>query len=115
MAAEGYGAVMPELRSDDRRRPRAQLALALILKRHKGGPVSGRTIDVGAGGARVATDRPLRVDELLAFDLTLEGDSHVDGHCRVLRQQGYNEYALRFEDVDAATAELLGGVLDDTA
>jgi hypothetical protein len=100
---------------EDRRSPRTQLALALILKRHKGGPVSGRTIDLGAGGACVATDRPLRVDELLAFDLTLDGDEHVDGHCRVLRQQGLNEYALRFEDVDAATAELLSGALARTA
>ena len=99
------------MRSDHRRSPRAQLALALILKRHKGGPVSGCTIDVGAGGARVSVDRPLRVDELLAFDLTLDGDAHVDGHCRVLRQQGLNEYALRFEDVDAATAELLSGAI----
>jgi PilZ domain len=100
---------------EQRRNERAQLALALILKRHKGGPVSGRTIDLGPGGACVATDRPLRVDELLAFDLTLESDAHVDGHCRVLRQQGLNEYALRFEDVDAATAELLSGVLKRTA
>lgn len=100
---------------DQRRSPRSQVALALILKRHRGGPVSGRTIDVGAGGARVATDRPLRVDELLAFDLVLDGDAHVDGQCRVLRQQGFNEYALRFEDVDAAAAELLSGALDHAA
>jgi hypothetical protein len=98
-----------------RRDPRTQLALALILKRHKGGPVSGRTIDVGTGGACVATDRPLRVDELLAFDLVVEGDAHVDGHCRVLRQQGLNEYALRFEDLEAGAAELLSGVLGRTA
>jgi hypothetical protein len=51
---------------EQRSNPRAQLALALILKRHKGGPVAGRTIDVSPGGARVTTDRPLRVDELLA-------------------------------------------------
>ena len=106
---------MRSIGMEQRRSPRAQVALALILTRHKGGPVSGRTIDVGEGGACVATDRPLRVDELLAFDLALDGEAHVDGHCRVLRQQGLNEYALRFEDVDAATAELLSGVLSRTA
>ena len=95
----------------NRRTPRAQLALALILTRHKGGAVSCRTIDVGTGGACVSSDRPLRVDELLAFDLELDDHAHVDGHCRVLRQQGLNEYALRFEDVDAATAELLSGAI----
>ena len=94
----------------NRRSPRAQLALALILTRHKGGAVSCRTIDVGPGGACVSADRPLRVDELLAFDLEL-GGAHVDGHCRVLRQQGLNEYALRFEDVNAASIELLSGAI----
>jgi PilZ domain-containing protein len=101
--------------SDQRGAGRAQLALALVLKRHKGGPVSCRTLDLGTGGARVTADRPLRVDELLVFDLVLEGDAHVDGHCRVLRQQGLNEYALRFEDVDAAARELLSGVVARTA
>jgi hypothetical protein len=97
-----------------RRNPRAQLALALILRRHRGSPVSGRTIDVSTDGARVTTDRPLRVDELLAFDLAVAGDEHVDGRCRVLRQQGLNQYALRFEEVDAAAFELLTGIVDRT-
>ena len=100
---------------DQRHSPRAQIALALILRRHKGGPVSCRTVDVGCGGACVTTDRPLRVDELLAFDLELDDRAHVDGHCRVLRQQGLNRYALRFEDVDAATLELLTGAVDRAA
>jgi hypothetical protein len=99
-----------------RRNPRAQLALALILKRHKGGPVAGRTLDVSSGGMRVTTDRPLSIDEILTFDLVLDGAGHVDGHCRVLRQQsGLNCYALRFEELDAATVELLSGVLDRAA
>src|SRR3954468_21774094 len=97
--------------ADMRRSPRAQLALALILHRHKGSPVSGRTIDVSAGGARVRTDRPLRIDELLAFDLVVDDGAHAGGRCRVLRQQGLNDYALRFEDVDEAAFELLTGVV----
>src|SRR4051794_5207658 len=100
---------------DQRTNPRAQLALALILKRHKGSPVSGRTVDVGTGGACVTTDRPLRIDELLAFDLVCEDGGHVDGHCRVLRQQGLRQYAVRFEDVDAAAFELLSGVVSRAA
>ena len=97
--------------ADLRRSPRAQLALALILRRHKGGPVSGRTLDVSAGGARVRTDRPLRVDELLAFDLFVDDRECAQGQCRVLRQQGLHDYALRFEDVDQAAFELLTGVV----
>ena len=100
---------------EQRRAPRAHVTLPVVLTRHRGGPVSGRTIDVGMGGAYVYTDRPLRIDEEMTFDLTLDGDAHVDGHCRVLRQSGLNEYALRFEDVDAATAEQLSGVLRRTA
>src|SRR4051794_16042538 len=96
--------------ADMRRNPRAPLALALILRRDKGNPVAGETVDVSAGGARVRTDRPLRVDELLAFDLVVD-ETHAQGHCRVLREQGLNDYALRFEDVDAAAFELLTGVV----
>jgi hypothetical protein len=98
-----------------RRNPRAQLALALILKRQRGGPVSGHTLDVSSGGMRVLTDRPLSVDELLSFDLALDGMAHLDGHCRVLRQHGLNCYALRFEELDVMTIELLSGVLDRAA
>src|SRR5688572_19008415 len=97
--------------TEQRRGPRAQLALALVLRRHKGAPVSCRTLDLGREGARVTADRPLRVDELLAFDLALGEDAHLDGHCRVLRQHGLHQYALRFEDVDDAALELLNGAL----
>jgi hypothetical protein len=31
------------------------------------------------------------------FDLVLAGSRHVDGNARVLRQQRYGVYALRFE------------------
>ena len=101
---------------DQRTNPRAQLALALILRRRRGGPISGRTVDVSTGGMRVTTDRPLSIDELLVFDLVVEGsERHVEGQCRVLRQQGLRQYGLRFEDVDAAAAELLSGVVDHAA
>jgi c-di-GMP-binding flagellar brake protein YcgR len=100
---------------DQRSNPRAQLALALILKRRRGGPISGRTLDVSSGGMRVTTDRPLSIDELLAFDLVVDGaDRHLEGQVRVLRQQGLRQYGLRFEDVDAAAVELLTGVVDRT-
>jgi len=78
----------------------------VTLMRRRGGAVGGHTEDVGPGGARVVVDRPLGIDEELAFDLVL-GDVHVDGRARVLRQQGANRYALRFESLDAAATDVL--------
>jgi hypothetical protein len=78
----------------------------VTLVRRRGRPVGGHTEDVGPGGARVIVDRPLSIDEELDFDLVL-GDVHVDGRARVLRQQGVKCYALRFESLGAAAADVL--------
>jgi hypothetical protein len=91
---------------DQRQSPRAPIHCPVTLQRRRGNPVGGRTEDVGPGGARIVADRPLTVDEELGFDLLL-GDVHVDGRARVLRQQAANRYALRFEHLDAASAQLL--------
>ncbi len=89
-----------------RRQPRAQIRLDCVLTRGKGSPVNGHTIDVGPGGMCVETDRPLGVDEVLHFDLPVQG-THVDGDARVLREQRPNVYALRFETVAEASAQQL--------
>ena len=78
--------------------PRRQATVDLMLTRHTGNPVMAKTVDLGGGGMRVTTTRPLAVDERLDFDLLL-GTDHVVGHVRVLREQGPNVYALRFEDL----------------
>ena len=94
---------------DRRRQPRATVQLDCVLTRRKGGPITGRTIDLGPGGMRVATERPLGVDEVLHFDLPSQG-VHVAGDARVLREQGPNVYALRFETIDDRTAATLGAI-----
>ena len=94
--------------------PRASLALDLMLLRARGNRILGRTVDVGAGGMRVTTDRPLTIDEVLEFDLDL-ADRHMDGRARVLRMQGHNQYALRFEDLDEHDRALLTAVVGRTA
>ncbi len=81
---------------DRRRQPRLEVRLDCVLTRRKGAPIACHTLDVGPGGMRVTTDRPLGVDEVLHFDLPVEG-GHVDGDARVLREQRGNVYALRFE------------------
>ncbi|HEV2999234.1 MAG TPA: PilZ domain-containing protein [Solirubrobacteraceae bacterium] len=90
--------------------PRVDVALPLTLARAQrhGKPVSARTIDLSVGGARVAADRPLHVDEVLHFDLHCRSGAHVCGECRVLREHVGRTYAVRFErlDGDDAAAEL---------
>ena len=90
--------------------PRAKIYLPLTLTRSKrhGAPVRARTVDLSTGGARVVSERPLKVDELLRFDLDCTGGEHVCGECRVLREHVGRTYAVRFErlDDDAATEQL---------
>lgn len=94
--------------------PRANLALDLMLLRARGNRVQGRTVDLGAGGMRVTTDRPLTIDEVLEFDIDL-ADRHMGGRARVLRMQGHDQYALRFEDLDEHDRALLTAVVGRTA
>ena len=81
---------------------RVDVELPLTLARAKGHgkPVSTRTLDLSTGGARVAADRPLKVDEVLRFDLCCRNDVHVCGECRVLREHVGRTYAVRFERLD---------------
>jgi hypothetical protein len=88
--------------------PRVAVACPLHLHRQAGTAVDVRTVDVGPGGARVASPRPLRVDEEVRFDLDLpDGATPIGGWARVLRQHGHDMYALRFEKVSADDAARL--------
>jgi hypothetical protein len=97
-------------RSEGRRASaRARLECPVTLSRERGGVIVARTVDLGEGGARIRCDRPLRVDEVLAFDLDLDLPSalHLHGEVRVLREDGWATYALRFERLPVeATAAL---------
>ncbi|HEX8085108.1 MAG TPA: PilZ domain-containing protein [Solirubrobacteraceae bacterium] len=77
--------------------PRIAIELSMRFVRAKGHgrPVSARTIDLSTGGARVVADRPLKVDEVLHFEL--DGEQVVRGECRVLREHVGRTYAVRFE------------------
>jgi hypothetical protein len=84
--------------------PRAPVSLACTLRRGQGSPIDARTLDLGPAGMCITCKRPLRTDEVVAFELC---DEHVRGEARVLREQSFGEYALRFERVDdAARARL---------
>ncbi len=91
---------------------RAAVEFAVTLTRSRGGPIRGRTLELGRHGTRIATDRPLRIDELLQFDLALgESGPPVSGHARVLRQHAAGAYALRFEDLAPDGADALARFL----
>ena len=98
----------PSVGSEQRAIPRAGVAVDLQLARKVGRPLRVRTLDLNHAGARVASARPLRVDEELHFDVDLPSRGlHLDGTARVLRQDRHNIYALRFEHLPPATvAEL---------
>lgn len=67
--------------------------------------IEARTLDIGPGGMRIHSDRPLAPDELLEFELPEH--ARVNGRARVLREQGYRIYALRFEKLgDEARSEI---------
>jgi hypothetical protein len=88
--------------TEQRRSPRIEIDMPCTLHRRSGSPIEGRTVDLGPGGMRVCTKRPLAADETLRFEL-----QGIDGHVRVLRQQTHDTYAVRFELLgEPARAEL---------
>ena len=97
---------MPERRGS----PRIELSVACTLRRRSGSTIEARTVDLGPGGMSVTTNRPLADDEVVFFDLPLSPDQVVDGSARVLRQQRYGVYALRFESTSASVAHSLASI-----
>jgi hypothetical protein len=55
----------------------------------------------------VATKRPLSADEVLNFELP----PRISGKVRVLRQQGYDSYAVRFESLADPAREALSALV----
>jgi hypothetical protein len=81
--------------------------LGCKLARRNGNAIEGTTVDLGPGGMCVTTTRPLAPDELLEF--SLPDRPRFTGRARVLREQRYRVYALRFERLsEDAQAELEG-------
>jgi hypothetical protein len=77
------------------------------LRRRSGSPIAGRTVDIGPTGMCVATARPLAPDEVLSFELS----PRIRGQARVLREQTYGCYAVRFESLPAPAREELSALL----
>src|SRR3954447_3399019 len=90
----------------DQRRgaPRVPIELDVTLSRHHGNAVVARTVDLCATGMRVASQRPLHVDELMRFELALAPALQVAGVARVVRGHALKTYALRVESINEASA-----------
>jgi hypothetical protein len=81
------------------------MATECTLRRRSGSPIVARTVDVGPGGMCVRCSRPLAADEVLGFEFA--PPPPINGQARVLRQQGHDTYAVRFEVLaEPALAEL---------
>lgn len=94
--------------------PRVDIRRELQLVRKTGNAVVSRTLDLGPGGARVTSLRPLRVDEELRFDLELsDGAPPVGGRARVVRQHEHDVYGLRFEQLTPSDRERLWSLAGD--
>jgi c-di-GMP-binding flagellar brake protein YcgR len=91
--------------TDRRRTWRTEIALACTLHRRTGKVVEAQTLDLGPGGMRVKTGRPLAVDETFEFELA--NRPRIHGRARVVNERGYRVYGLRFERLgDEARAEI---------
>jgi hypothetical protein len=103
--------------SERRRSWRTEVSFECILSRKTGKMIEATVMDIGPGGMRVHTNRPLAIDELLEFELPER--ARINGRARVLREQAYRIYAVRFEKLgDAARAEiatLAGGATNPPA
>jgi hypothetical protein len=100
--------VAPSVGMERRRSPRTEIELECTLTRDKGGPIAATTVDLGPGGMCVRCDRPLAEDELIAFAIP---GRRFDGRARVLREQKYKVYALRFEEIAETQREALAAMV----
>jgi PilZ domain len=102
--------------SERRLAGRVPVQVEVRLERKVGRAVSARTVDISPGGARVTSERPLRIDEELRFNFGLPVDGvAVGGVARVLRQDRHNLYALRFENVGSNDLARLGAFVEASA
>ena len=90
--------------------PRCPSVLILdVSASMKGAPIAATTVDLGPGGMCVRCDRPLAEDELIAFAIP---GRRFDGRARVLREQRYHVYALRFEELGDTQREALTALVN---
>jgi hypothetical protein len=93
---------------------RAGVSLDCTLMRDVGSPIPARALAVGPTGMRVATERPLALDETVSFDLPC-GDRRIRGHARVVSQERPDVYAVRFGPLPPPMERCLQDVVAELA
>jgi PilZ domain-containing protein len=76
--------------------PKSRVVMPCTLRRTVGSPITAQTLEIGPRGMLVRSQRPMSLDETIAFELPDLG-MRVAGRARVLRVERANVYALRFE------------------
>ena len=79
-----------------RRLPRVQLAVQCTLQRRMGSPIPAQTIDLGPGGMRVESPRPLSADDEVDYVIPID-ILPVIGRALCMCHQWRHIYSLRFE------------------
>jgi hypothetical protein len=74
---------------------RRAVSLRCTLTRSAGSPIRACAIELGPTGMRLATERPLVVDEIVAFEM-VHDDVCISGRARVVCQERPDVYAVRF-------------------
>jgi hypothetical protein len=80
--------------------------LPCTLCRAAGSPIASKVLDLGVNGMRVDSQRPLGIDEWLAFSVEHDGDC-IQGRVRVVCQERPTIYGLRFERLPEPEARML--------
>ena len=82
----------------------------MLARGRAGADLVGRTHDLGLGGMRVETQRPLRAGEELAFVLALEDGTRLTGRAHVVRHHAGGVYGLRFDRLAGDARERLAAI-----
>lgn len=93
---------------------RRPVSLDCTLTRRAGSPIPARAIALGPTGMRVATERPLALDETVSFDLAC-GEVRIRGHARVICQERPDLYAVRFGPLPPPMEGLVRRVVGELA
>ena len=69
---------------------------------------AGAIVNLSAGGMRLATSEPLRIQDPIGFTFRLPDSTTVSGRGRVVRKAAPTEFGVEFLDLDVAGREAIG-------
>ena len=88
--------------------PRHDARLMVRLAVQTEPETAGAIVNLSAGGMRLATSHPLRVQEPIGFSFRLPDATTISGRGRVVRKAAQSEFGVEFLDLDVAGREAIG-------